>query len=129
MFPSSIFQSILGPYIHNLLPSFPSILGPYIHPCTISNSSTSSPHVPNKVQHKHTSLNSFQFTIHISSINSPYHLSSCTHNVADGRKLDAKNKGNKAKYPHKSKDQHVTSKRHIQENKNVIQRKGKAKRP
>ena len=60
-----------------------------------------------KIKKRHTSLNSFQCS---SSIHSPPHLPSCTHTMANGSKLDAKEKENKAKNPQKSKDQHVPSK-------------------
>ena len=127
VFLPSSFPSILGPYIPKPSPSsLPSILGPYIHPFTISNSSTLSPHIPIKNQQRHTSLNSFQCS---PSISSPYHLSSYTHTMANGRKLDAKDKVNQAKYPQKYKDQHVPSKRHVQEKKNVIKRKEEIRRP
>ena len=109
--------SILGP----IPSSFPSILGPYIHPSTISIFSTSS---PSKDQQRHTSLNSFQ---HSPYIRSPPHLPSCIHTIANGRKLDAKEKANNAKNPQISKDQHVPSKRHVQEKKNMIQKKNKSK--
>ena len=82
--------------------------------------STSSPHAPKKDQQRHTSFNSLQCS---PSISSPYHLSSCTHTMANGRKLDGKDKVNQAKYPQKSKDHHVLSKIHVQEKKNMIQKK------
>lgn len=47
--------------------------------------------------------------------------------MANGRKLDAKDKVNQAKNLQKPKDQHVPSKRHVQDEKNMIQRK--IKRP
>ena len=95
----SYSKSILGPYVPNPNPSLlPSILGPYIHPSTISMFSTSSPHAPNKYQQRHTSLNSFPCSPSITSpISSTYHLSSYTHTMANGSKLDAKDKVNQAK--------------------------------
>ena len=101
--PSSL-PSILGPYVPSPSPSsLPSILGPYIHPSTISMSSTSSSHATSKDQQRHTSLNSLPY---FPSIPSP----SCTHTMANGSKLDAKEKENKDKNPQKHKDQHVPTK-------------------
>lgn len=47
--------------------------------------------------------------------------------MANGNKLDAKEKENKAKNPQNPKDQHVPSKGHVQEKKNLIQ--SQIKRP
>ena len=111
--------SILGPYVPSSNPSsLPSILGPYIHSSTISMSFPSSPHAPTKDQQRHTFLNSLPY---FPSICSPSHLPSCTHTMANGSKLDAKEKENNTKNPQNHKNQHVPSKQHVQEKKILIQ--------